>query len=122
MRTALVTVASEGRKLPGAFHMQGQAAADQAVAQIRQILDIAESIRTTGVTDAEVMEVQKRWMNEFDLRKKKIRRQIISGEQHGFGLNSYQADGQSWARESGQVDKWIFCLTTARLAEDQEIR
>jgi hypothetical protein len=30
--------------------------------------------------------------------------------------------GQSWARESGQVDKWIFCLTTARLAEDQEIR
>jgi cytochrome b len=29
---------------------------------------------------------------------------------------------QSWARESGQVDKWIFCLTTARLAEDQEIR
>jgi hypothetical protein len=36
------------------------------------------------------------------------------------------ANGQltvkSWARESGQVDKWIFCLTTARLAEDQEIR
>jgi uncharacterized protein len=31
-------------------------------------------------------------------------------------------DGESWARESGQVDKWIFCLTTARLAEDQEIR
>jgi hypothetical protein len=29
---------------------------------------------------------------------------------------------QSWARESGHVDKWIFCLTTARLAEDQEIR
>jgi hypothetical protein len=29
---------------------------------------------------------------------------------------------QSCARESGQVDKWIFCLTTARLAEDQEIR
>ena len=33
-----------------------------------------------------------------------------------MGLN------ESWARESGQVDKWIFCLTTARLAEDQEIR
>ena len=26
------------------------------------------------------------------------------------------------SRKSGQVDKWIFCLTTARLAEDQEIR
>ena len=30
--------------------------------------------------------------------------------------------GQSWPQESGQFDKWIFCLTTARLAEDQEIR
>ncbi len=29
---------------------------------------------------------------------------------------------QSWPRKSGQIDKWIFCLTTARLAEDQEIR
>jgi hypothetical protein len=29
---------------------------------------------------------------------------------------------QSWPRESRQVDKWIFCLTTATLAEDQEIR
>jgi hypothetical protein len=29
---------------------------------------------------------------------------------------------ESWPRESGQVDKWIFCLTTATLAEDQEIR
>jgi hypothetical protein len=32
------------------------------------------------------------------------------------------AVSESWARESGQVGKWIFCLTTARLAEDQEIR
>ena len=29
---------------------------------------------------------------------------------------------ESWLRESGQVAKWIFCLTTATLAEDQEIR
>ena len=29
---------------------------------------------------------------------------------------------QSRPRKSGQVGKWIFCLTTARLAEDQEIR
>jgi hypothetical protein len=29
---------------------------------------------------------------------------------------------ESWPQESGQFDKWIFCLTTARLAEDQEIR
>src|SRR5579863_113210 len=29
---------------------------------------------------------------------------------------------KSWLRESGQFDKWLFCLTTAILAEDQEIR
>jgi hypothetical protein len=29
---------------------------------------------------------------------------------------------QSWPRESGQIDKWIFCLTTATLAADQDIR
>ena len=26
------------------------------------------------------------------------------------------------SRNSEQVDKWIFCLTPARLAEDQELR
>ena len=31
-------------------------------------------------------------------------------------------DSESWPRESGEVDKWIFCLTTATLAESQEIR
>ena len=63
--TSLVTVASEGRKLPGPFYMQGQAAADQAVAQIAQILDIAESIKSSGVTTDEVAEVQNRWLTEF---------------------------------------------------------
>ena len=29
---------------------------------------------------------------------------------------------ESWPQESEQVDKWIFCLTPARLAEDQELR
>jgi hypothetical protein len=29
---------------------------------------------------------------------------------------------QSWPSKSEQVDKWIFCLTPATLAEDQEIR
>ncbi len=29
---------------------------------------------------------------------------------------------ETWLREFRQVDKWIFCLTTATLAEDQEIK
>jgi zinc protease len=63
--TSLVTVSSEGRKLTGPFRMQGQAAADQAVDQIRQILDIAESIKSAGVTPAELAEAQNRWVAEY---------------------------------------------------------
>ena len=29
-------------------------------------------------------------------------------------------DTQSWLGKSEQTDKWIFCLTAARIAEDQE--
>ena len=30
------------------------------------------------------------------------------------------SDMQSWLGKSGQRDKWSFCLTTARMAGDQE--
>jgi hypothetical protein len=41
---------------------------------------------------------------------------------HNF-IGQWPAFGEeSWPHESGQFDKWIFCLMTARLAEDQEIR
>jgi hypothetical protein len=32
------------------------------------------------------------------------------------------SSGQSWLGKSGQRDKWSFCLTTARMAGDQERR
>jgi hypothetical protein len=28
--------------------------------------------------------------------------------------------GQSWSRKSAQDDKWSFCLTTAKMAAEQE--
>ena len=37
--TSLLTVAAEGRRMPGPFYIQGQAAADQAVGEIRKILE-----------------------------------------------------------------------------------
>ena len=43
----------------------------------------------------------------------------------GYQGAEFQAAAQrtkNWPRKSGQVDKWIFCLTPATLAEDQEIR
>ena len=44
--------------------------------------------------------------------------------QHGrgdnFGLFTGHNEIQSWPRESGQNDKWIFCLTAAKIAAHQE--
>ena len=54
-----------------------------------------------------------------------VKRTINEPEDGMQSFNKQMANAkadQSWPRESGQVDKWIFCLTTATLAEDQEIR
>jgi NAD(P)-dependent dehydrogenase (short-subunit alcohol dehydrogenase family) len=62
------------------------------------------------------------------IRANSISRGVIETNQTREQLKDLEWSGymlgktQSWAREYGQVDKWIFCLTTARLAEDQEIR
>src|SRR3984957_18277691 len=49
-----------------------------------------------------------------------FRKRRVVGAHHA--MDEADMHPKSWARESAQVDKWIFCLTTARLAEDQEIR
>jgi hypothetical protein len=37
-------------------------------------------------------------------------------------LNIDATGDKIWPRGSGQIDKWLFCLTPATLAGDQEIR
>jgi hypothetical protein len=32
------------------------------------------------------------------------------------------SDGESWPDKLGQLDKWSFCLTTAKMAVEQERR
>jgi hypothetical protein len=39
-----------------------------------------------------------------------------------FRLLTYYIADQSWLGEFGQVGKWSFCLTAARMAREQERR
>jgi zinc protease len=63
--TSLVTVGFEGRRMPGPFYIQGQAAADQAVSEIKKVLEVVEEFRNAGVSPDELAGVQKRWIEEF---------------------------------------------------------
>ena len=63
--TSLVTVAAEGRRMPGPFYIQGQAAVDQAVGEIRKILDAVEALKNAPVAPEELADAKKRWIAEF---------------------------------------------------------
>jgi zinc protease len=64
--TSLLSVNAEGRRLPGPFYIQGQAAADQAVGQIQKVIEVAESLQTSNVTPGELAEAQSKWIDEFN--------------------------------------------------------
>jgi zinc protease len=64
--TSLLTVGSEGRRMASPFYIQGQAAADQAVEQIRKIEGAAEELKISAVTDEELNAVRKQVLEEFD--------------------------------------------------------
>ncbi len=63
--TSLVTVAAEGRRMPGPFYIQGQAAVDQAIGEIRKIMDAVEALKNAPVAPEELAEAKKRWIAEF---------------------------------------------------------
>jgi zinc protease len=63
--TSLLTAWIEGRRLPGPFCIQGQAAADQAVGEIQKVLDVVQSYVQSPAPAAELAEWQERWINEF---------------------------------------------------------
>ncbi len=63
--TSLLTVASEGRRLAGPFYIQGQAAAEQAVEQIRSIQSAAAEMKRDLVSPEELSLVQNRFIEEF---------------------------------------------------------
>lgn len=63
--TSLVTVASEGRRLASPFYIQGQAAADHAIAQIRDIENAADAMKQATVTKEELAAAQRQLILEF---------------------------------------------------------
>jgi zinc protease len=88
--TSLLTVAAEGRRMPGPFYVQGQAAADQAVDEIRKILEAIEGLKNAPVTSEELAEAQKRWIGEFKRRLETpegICSVILDSELYRLGTN-----------------------------------
>jgi zinc protease len=64
--TSLLTVGSEGRRKPGSFYVQGQAAADQAIDQIRKIESAVKEMKKTPVSNSELSAAQKLLIEEFN--------------------------------------------------------
>lgn len=63
--TSLLTVGTEGRRMPGPFYVQGQSAAEQAVQEILRIESVAEEMKLSPVSAEEVESVRARLLDEF---------------------------------------------------------
>jgi zinc protease len=88
--TSLLTVGDEGRRMTGPFYVQGQAAAEQAVEQIKVIQDAAEAMKTTLVSDDELVSAQKKLIGEFNSRlgtSEGICRIMLDSELYRLGSN-----------------------------------
>jgi predicted Zn-dependent peptidase len=64
--TSLLTVGAEGRRMTGPFYIQGQAAADQVVGEIRRILEAVEGLKEAPPSPEELEEARKGWLAEFE--------------------------------------------------------
>ena len=64
--TSLLTVGLEGRLMPGAFYIQGQAAAEEAIGQILKIQDAAAEMKRIPVSAEELAGAQNRIIVEFN--------------------------------------------------------
>ncbi len=114
--TSLVTVAADGRRLLGPFFVQGQAAAEQAVGEIRKILDVVEEFKLSSVSAEEIAGVQHQWIREFNdnLRTAEgICKSIMDSELYRLGTNYAAVFPDFVRRSSADVVKeaakeWIF--------------
>jgi zinc protease len=64
--TSLLTAGSEGRRKPGPFFVQGQAAMDQTLDQIQKIQSAVEEMKKTLVSNGELSAAQKQVIEEFN--------------------------------------------------------
>ncbi len=101
--TSLLTVGADGRRLPGLFYIQGQAAADQAVSEIRKVLEVVETLKTSALTPEEVADAQNHWIEEFNTGQTTddgICRTIMESELYRLGTN-YAASFPETVRRCG---------------------
>lgn len=68
--TSLLTVGLEGRRMPGYFFIQGQAAAEEAVEQILNIQKAVEEMKRVPVSAEELARAQNRIIEEFNEKLK----------------------------------------------------
>lgn len=114
--TSLVTVGVDARRLPGLFYVQGQAAADQTVGEIRKVLDVVETLKTSGVTAEELSEAQSRWIQEFNNNLTSIDgicKAILDAELYRLGVNFSTSFPELVRRANADMVKdtakeWIF--------------
>ena len=70
--TSLLTVGVDSRRMPGAFYIQGQAAADEAIDQILAIEESMDAMKRTPVSAEELAEAQNSIIEEFDNKLKTV--------------------------------------------------
>ncbi|MDR1727845.1 MAG: insulinase family protein [Acidobacteriota bacterium] len=63
--TSLLTVGAEGRRLASPFYIQGQAAAEQAIEQVRAIHAAIDEMKQSPVTEEELAVARRRLTDEF---------------------------------------------------------
>jgi zinc protease len=88
--TSLLTVGEEGRRMAGPLFVQGQAAAEQAVEQIKIIQDAADAMKASLVSDDELVSARKKLIGEFNSQLGKsegICRIMLDSELYRLGSN-----------------------------------
>jgi zinc protease len=88
--TSLLTVGEEGRRMTGPFYVQGHAASEQVVEQIKAIQDAAGTMKTAFVSNDELISAQNKLIDEFNRRlatSEGICRIMLDSELYRLGSN-----------------------------------
>ena len=114
--TSRLTVAAEGRRLPGPFYVQGQAAADQAVDEINKIMRAVEAFKDSDIKPAELTGVQDQWIQEVGKALSStggICNTLLDAELYRLGMN-YLSTFADFIRRSDPAmvkdaaKRWLF--------------
>jgi predicted Zn-dependent peptidase len=101
--TSRLTVAAEGRRLPGPFYVQGQAAAAEAAGEIKKILETVESLKNGRLAASEIAAEQDLWIGELAKSLRTVDGvcgTLLDSELYRLGVN-YISSASDFIRRSG---------------------